>query len=229
MLVPCSICGRNVSNTATKCPHCQASLGAEGTTLQCVECKGAVAQNATSCPHCGYVKGTRDTAQSSSSIKPGPVFTLLAVAATAVSLVTPKIFFFFPALAALGSLVAGLARREKGSGIGAAVIGVFFALIVFGLSYHPTYRVTYKVSGSGPASLTYEDEGGTAQEKVVLPWAKTITKKGGDFLYISAQNEDEHGGTIEATIEADDHPLKTSSSSGRFTIASTSTSCCQAD
>lgn len=87
--------------------------------------------------------------------------------------------------------------------------------------------VTYHVVGEGTdsASLTYENsEGGSQQETVRLPWQKTFSVQEGDFLYISAQNQDDRG-TIAVQIRVDGRDFKTSQSSGAYTIATASGSC----
>ena len=87
--------------------------------------------------------------------------------------------------------------------------------------------VTYYVYGedTSQASLTYENgQGGTQQEVVHLPWRKTITAQAGDFIYISAQNENDYGGVIVG-IGVDGQPFKESESSGAYTIATASGSC----
>ena len=89
-------------------------------------------------------------------------------------------------------------------------------------------KVTYDVVGEGTqsASLTYEnEEGGTEQQEVRLPWTKSFTGRPGSFLYISAQNKS-GSGSITAYISINGHTRKTSSSSGGYVIASASYRCC---
>lgn len=51
--------------------------------------------------------------------------------------------------------------------------------------------VSYEVTGTGIASVTFEAESGSRQlAGVLLPWKTTVSKNPGDFLYISAQNGD---------------------------------------
>ena len=71
------------------------------------------------------------------------------------------------------------------------------------IQYFDWYMVTYKVTGTGPASVTYANsQGGTEQRaNVELPWEKKLTyMHEGDFVYISAQNNDEYGGYITVEI-----------------------------
>jgi len=92
-----------------------------------------------------------------------------------------------------------------------------------GYSAPTTYRVTYKVTGTASqASLTYRNEqGGTEQTKVRIPWQESLTVKRGAFLYLSAQNEGKSG-SVTCEIWVDDVKWKESTSSGAYVIASCS-------
>lgn len=89
--------------------------------------------------------------------------------------------------------------------------------------YSTTYRVTYKVTGTASrASLTYENEqGGTEQTKVGIPWQQSMSVKRGAFLYLSVQNEGKIG-SITCEIWVDGVKWKESTSSGAYVIASCS-------
>jgi len=85
-----------------------------------------------------------------------------------------------------------------------------------------TYRVKYRVGGTtSKASVTYENaQGGTEQMDVSVPWQKTIgTVERGDFLYLSAQNQNDSG-SITCEIWVDGKMWKHSISSGAYVIAS---------
>jgi hypothetical protein len=90
-----------------------------------------------------------------------------------------------------------------------------------------TTVVTYAVGGSTTlASLTYSNnQGGTVQEKVSLPWSKQYTMKQGDFLYISAQNENASGSVV-TEIRVNGVSFKSTTSTGAYVIATASGSCC---
>lgn len=89
-----------------------------------------------------------------------------------------------------------------------------------------TRQAKYQVSGTGLASLTYSNaQGGTEQKEVQLPWSTSFAVRDGAFLYLSAQNKEEHG-SITVDILVDRQILKTSTSEGGYTIASASYSCC---
>jgi hypothetical protein len=99
---------------------------------------------------------------------------------------------------------------------------LWFLGYVSGGDHEPTtYRVTYKVKGSASrASLTYENaEGGAEQADITVPWEKSFTFKRGDFVYISAQSNDDWDRTITCEIWVDGKKWKSSTSSGRFVIA----------
>ena len=86
-----------------------------------------------------------------------------------------------------------------------------------------TSLVTYEVTGTASsASMTYETPGGTSQQSdMSLPWSHTFSAEEGQFLYISAQNQD-RAGTVTAAIKVDGVIAKSSTSSGAYVIASTS-------
>jgi hypothetical protein len=88
--------------------------------------------------------------------------------------------------------------------------------------------VIYKVNGTArSASLTYNNEqGGTQQRRVVLPWEESFVMRPGAFLYISAQNQNDHG-SLTVTITVDGKQYRSSYSSGPYTIASASGRCCE--
>jgi hypothetical protein len=86
-----------------------------------------------------------------------------------------------------------------------------------------TYLVRYRVSGTtSKASLTYQNpQGGTEQTVVDVPWEQLLTFRRGDFVYLSAQNEQDHG-SIVCEIWINGTKWKESTSSGGYTIASCS-------
>ena len=87
--------------------------------------------------------------------------------------------------------------------------------------------VTYTVTGStNAANLTYQNsQGGTVQQKVGVPWSFEYTMKDGDFLYISAQNENATG-SVTTEIRINGFLYKTTTSNGAYVIATASGSCC---
>lgn len=86
-----------------------------------------------------------------------------------------------------------------------------------------TYKVVYKVTGTATrASLTYNNQqGGTEQKEVNIPWEGRLTVKKGAFLYISAQN-DGSTGSVTCEIWVNDVKWKESTSSGAYVIATCS-------
>ncbi len=86
-----------------------------------------------------------------------------------------------------------------------------------------TYLVRYRVTGTtSRASLTYQNsEGGTEQAVVNVPWDQLFTFRRGDFAYLSAQNQQDHG-SIVCEIWVNGTKWKESTSSGGYTIASCS-------
>jgi len=131
-----------------------------------------------------------------------------------------------------------LAQQKKGSNLAAilliVILGTCGAIWLLawlgstlpsapGYSALTTYRVTYKVTGTASrAFLTYENEqGGTEQTEVSIPWQQSMTVKRGAFLYLSAQNEGKTG-SVTCEIWIDEVKWKESTSSGAYVIASCS-------
>lgn len=106
--------------------------------------------------------------------------------------------------------------------------GLWFCLVFFcsGRNSSQTHKVTYRVDGEGPASVTYANATeGTEQRNVTLPWTETFTASHGQFLYVSAQ--DKGGiGLIVCSISVDGKIVKDATSKGEFTIATVSDRCC---
>lgn len=90
-----------------------------------------------------------------------------------------------------------------------------------------SHRATYEVGGTAKSvSLTYTNEsGGTEQREVDLPWSKTFSVRDGDFLYISAQDQG-GSGDVMAYIIVNGNTKKSAHSSGPYTIATSSYTCC---
>lgn len=88
-----------------------------------------------------------------------------------------------------------------------------------------TKMVIYNVDGldgATRASLTYTNEqGGTEQVEVTLPWRKVLSVPRGQFVYISAQNQGATGG-VSCDIRVDMQLFKHSESRGAYVIASCS-------
>lgn len=88
-----------------------------------------------------------------------------------------------------------------------------------------TKVVIYNVDGldgATRASLTYTNEqGGTEQVEVTLPWRKALSVPRGQFVYVSAQNKDAAGG-VSCDIRVDMQLFKHSESRGAYVIASCS-------
>lgn len=93
-----------------------------------------------------------------------------------------------------------------------------------------THTIRYEVltsrnGGNGIAnSITYENQGGdTAQlASKTLPWQTSFEAESGAFLYVSAQNEYDHGDII-CRIYVDGTRVKETKSEGGYVIASCST------
>ncbi len=85
-------------------------------------------------------------------------------------------------------------------------------------------EVEYSITGTAKSvSVTYESEGGgTSQEsEVSLPWKMSFTGMIGDFVYVSAQNQNSTG-SVKCTIYKNGSILETSESSGAYVISTAS-------
>lgn len=90
--------------------------------------------------------------------------------------------------------------------------------------YTPSgYSVRYRVAGTAKAgSMVWENsQGGTEMGDYNLPWQKSFTFAGGDFVYISAQNQGETGSII-CQIWVNGVKWKESTSTGAYSIATCS-------
>lgn len=81
------------------------------------------------------------------------------------------------------------------------------------------YTVTYRIEGTASGALiTYSnDQGGTEQLNVALPWSKSYKMERGDFASLVAQS-DSYGQSIACIIEVNGKELKRSTSSGDFVV-----------
>lgn len=92
----------------------------------------------------------------------------------------------------------------------------------------PTHTVTYLVDNTygrgGHASITIENgTGGTEQSYEGLPWTKEFTPEHGQFLYVSAQDEDPWGSKgVEVSILVDGKKIRHAASLAQYAIASVS-------
>jgi zinc-ribbon domain len=99
--------------------------------IECPECKSLVSDQAPTCPTCGIVIAKTDAKASpppTVATSRAPVFTIIAVVALFLGLLTPRILLFFPIMLSVGSGVVGFARNERwrfaGVIAGVAAIGL---------------------------------------------------------------------------------------------------------
>lgn len=126
---------------------------------------------------------------------------------------------------------------SKAQNVVAGILLVFSALLVgvTGLKYAsqgptPTpveareikHTVVYSVTGRNvdKASITYQNEqGGTDQKTVFLPWSETFSVKDGASLYLSAQMDNDRG-DIFVSLSVDGKVLQKAEASQDYGIAS---------
>lgn len=90
--------------------------------------------------------------------------------------------------------------------------------------YCYNFKVSYVISGtSEKANLTYSTpSGGTGQRSSIsLPYRIDYDKFGGDFLYISAQNDTDRG-SVKVEIYYEDRLVASDTANGAYSIATAS-------
>jgi hypothetical protein len=85
-----------------------------------------------------------------------------------------------------------------------------------------TYSIKYKVSAGSSFDVGYNNEtGGMNHTKGSSHWEKTVTLKGTDFAYVTAQKT-EGTGSITVNLYVNGVLKKTATSSGEYSIADAS-------
>lgn len=90
-------------------------------------------------------------------------------------------------------------------------------------TFNDEVEVLYTVSGTPSGfSITYDKNGNTEQKTTTQSrWTKSFTGTSGDFVYVSAQAQNESANvTVKITI--DGSQLKTATSQGDYVIATAS-------
>lgn len=110
------------------------------------------------------------------------------------------------------------------------VLFLLFSIAILGCT-EPTnppveewHQFYYEVTGSGDSfSVTYENaDGNTSQvASVKSGWRYSWKQKGTCWLYLSAQNNSDHG-SVTVKIVREDKTVATNTSSGAYTIADVS-------
>jgi hypothetical protein len=113
-----------------------------------------------------------------------------------------------------------------------AAAGIAAALLVIGTAgcaatttgeKSGAHKITYKVTGTKKASITYTDGGTkTSQDtEAKIPWTKTIKSNGDAIVYqLSAQNSTQASKRVKCSISVDGKVVDTNIGKGQFAIAS---------
>lgn len=153
------------------------------------------------------------------------VFGIIALVIAIISLFTPRIFLTLVLLAlAIFTILGFVKDNSKIFSFLALGIGgfIFFSLFSDALKSEQSYSITYKVTCKEcEVRYTNETGGNDKVELVYGGWSKDITAKGDDFLHLSAQNHD-CADPIHASISINGKMVKAETSTGKYSIASTS-------
>lgn len=101
--------------------------------IKCLECNKDMSDSATSCPHCGFIlkalksKDTSKEAESSSRKK--ALFQFISLGAIIVALFTPRILISLPCLVIISSGIIALFRKEPRWFLSVSSIVIGFFLI----------------------------------------------------------------------------------------------------
>lgn len=119
----------------------------------------------------------------------------------------------------LAELLIAFVKVVLGVAVGLACL-FLFVMVINGQQSKPA---TYRVSGSAHSALiTYSnDQGGTEQQTVPLPWSWPMHVKNGAILQVTAQSQDAKG-DITVDIDANGQNRKEAQSSGAYAVASAS-------
>lgn len=94
-------------------------------------------------------------------------------------------------------------------------------LVLFASCKKDLPEVGYVVTCSN-CDITYENKGGNTEQRTVTgSWDYDFEAESGQFVYISAQNNNDNG-TVSVRINVDGKSFKDGSSSGAYVIATAS-------
>lgn len=94
-------------------------------------------------------------------------------------------------------------------------------LLIFMSACQKEREVEYKVT-CGSCDITYKNSAGNTQQRSVSStWSDTFNAEKDQFLYVSAQNNNQSG-TVSVSIKCNGKPVDEASSSGAYVIATAS-------
>jgi hypothetical protein len=118
-----------------------------------------------------------------------------------------------------------MTREEKVMTWFSGIFLLLLACVLFASCDLATPFVSYRVTcDSGTVDITYETSGGGTSQAIGVstPWNYFLERpRNGDFLYVSAQNKQDHG-SITVEIRMGDRVYRTETSTGAYCIATVS-------
>ena len=111
--------------------------------VACPECTKEISDSASSCPHCGHpIKDTLDIergiAEAKKNARSGPIFLILAIVAFLVMLGTPMLLIFLPLFGTIALSIISIFRKEKGAAFSWVIM--LFAVLIWAGSGSETLK-----------------------------------------------------------------------------------------
>lgn len=194
------------------------------TLIYCPSCKKLIFDTDTKCPNCGLNIQQNTIVKSNGS----SVFGIIALTLAILAITLPKLFITLPIVLGFIFSIIGLVKDKTKwfAGIAMFILLFFGCLDVYQtankqLAEEQLYTVKYVVEGTRfDVSYTNKTDN-LNREEGIGRWTRTITLKGNEHAYITAQNLQESD-YISVEIYIDDILVESGNASGEYSIASAS-------
>jgi hypothetical protein len=192
--------------------------------IYCPYCKKLIFDSDENCPNCGYSIHI----QNKKSAGNGNVFGAIALVLSILSLLLPRLLIALPILLGFIFSFIGLSRDSRKSySVIALVLLISFGLFDLyneanqQLAEEYSYSVKYVVEGEDFSVSFTNETGDLSNEDGRGRWTKTITLKGGDHAYVTAQNQ-KSSGEISVEVYVNNELMDSGYSTGEYSIATAS-------